>query len=151
MRPVRRREFALVAADLDLVPLLAVLVDAEDADVADVVVAAGIHAAGDVEVELADVVQVVEVVEALAGSPAATGIDLALASEQKSPPGQAMMLVSRPMFGVARPSARSLLPQRRAGRLAHVGEDQVLLVRDAQLAEGVAVGELGDARPSGRR
>src|SRR5687767_6823125 len=56
---------ALVAADLDLVPLLAVLIHAEDADVADVVVAAGVHAARNVEVELADVVQVIEVVEAL--------------------------------------------------------------------------------------
>ena len=52
------------AADGDLVPLLAVLVDAENADVADVMMAAGIHAAGNVEIELADVVQVVEVVEA---------------------------------------------------------------------------------------
>jgi hypothetical protein len=33
----------------------------------------------------------------------AIGIDLALASEQKSPPGQQMMSVSRPMLGVARP------------------------------------------------
>ena len=41
----------------DLVPLLAVLVDAEDADVADVVVAAGVHAAGDVERNVADVVR----------------------------------------------------------------------------------------------
>src|SRR5258708_15366412 len=64
--PARRRlpHLSLVAADLDLVPLLAVLVDAEDADVADVVVAAGVHAARDVEVELADIVLVVEIVEA---------------------------------------------------------------------------------------
>src|SRR3954468_6971691 len=55
---------ALVAADLDLIPLLAVLVDAENADMPDVVVAAGVHAAGDVEIELADVVQIVEIVEA---------------------------------------------------------------------------------------
>ena len=72
---VRRRErraddlsergvVALGAAQRDLVPLAAVLVDAEDADVADVVVAAGVHAAGHVELEIADVVQVVEVVEA---------------------------------------------------------------------------------------
>src|SRR5690606_13682173 len=53
----------LVAADGDLVPLVAVFVDAEDADVADVVVAARVHAAGDVEIELADVVHVVEPVE----------------------------------------------------------------------------------------
>src|SRR5258706_4051532 len=40
-------DLALVAADLDLVPLLSVLVDAEDADVTDVMMAAGIHAARD--------------------------------------------------------------------------------------------------------
>ena len=55
----------MVAPDLDLIPLGAVLIDAEDADVADVVVAARVHAARDVEVELADVVQVIQVVEAL--------------------------------------------------------------------------------------
>src|SRR5437867_7188769 len=60
----QRRVLALAAADRNLVPLLAVLVDAEHADVADVMVAAGVHAARDVQVELADVVQVVEVVEA---------------------------------------------------------------------------------------
>src|SRR5262245_41769598 len=60
-----RADLALVAADLDLVPLLAVLVDAEDAYVADVVMAAGVHATRDVHVDLADVVQVVEIVEAL--------------------------------------------------------------------------------------
>src|SRR5690606_19742262 len=52
------------AAEGHLVELLALLVHAEDADVADVVVAAGVHAAGDVEVEVADVEQVVQVVEA---------------------------------------------------------------------------------------
>src|SRR5687768_5344578 len=55
----------LVSADLDLIPLGAVLIHPEDADMADVVVAAGIDAAGDVEVELADLVQVVQVVETL--------------------------------------------------------------------------------------
>src|SRR5690606_35131172 len=55
---------ALAAAERDLVPLGPVLVDAEHADVADVVVAAGVHAAGDVDLDVADVMQVVEVVEA---------------------------------------------------------------------------------------
>src|SRR3989454_661266 len=58
-------DFTLIAPDLDLVPLLAALVDAEYADVADVMVAAGVHAPGDIEVDLADIVQVVEIVEAL--------------------------------------------------------------------------------------
>src|SRR5690606_36702518 len=45
---------ALATADRDLVPLGAALVDAEDADVADVMVPAGVHAAGDVEVKFGD-------------------------------------------------------------------------------------------------
>src|SRR5215831_16540299 len=58
-------DLALVASDLDLVPLLAVLVDAENSDVPHVVVTAGVHAARDVHVDLADIVQIVEIVEAL--------------------------------------------------------------------------------------
>src|SRR5262249_53495207 len=58
-------DLSLVATDLDLVPLLAVLVDAENADVSDVVVTASVHAARDVHVDLTDIVQVVEIVEAL--------------------------------------------------------------------------------------
>src|SRR5687768_14243370 len=58
----RRR---LISSDHDLIPLLAVLIHAEDADMPDMVVAAGVDAAGDVEVQLADLVQVIEIVEAL--------------------------------------------------------------------------------------
>jgi hypothetical protein len=53
------------------------------------------------------------------------------------------MSVSRPMFGVARPRFRAPATARQVA-LAHVGEDQVLLVRDAQLAEAEAVGQVGD-------
>src|SRR3974390_1238066 len=53
------------AAEAYLVPLLAVLVDAEDADVADGVMAAGVHATGHLDLDLAEVVEVVEIVEAL--------------------------------------------------------------------------------------
>src|SRR5947207_6509348 len=60
-----RGEAVRRAAEGDLVPLLAVLVDAEDADVADVVVAAGVHAAGHLDLDIPQVVQVVEIVEAL--------------------------------------------------------------------------------------
>src|SRR5690606_1765780 len=52
------------AAARDLVALPARLAGAAVADVAHVVVAAGVHAAGDVEVDVSDVEQVVEVVEA---------------------------------------------------------------------------------------
>ena len=46
----------LRATDGDLVPLLAVFIDTKNPDVADVMVAAGVHAAGNVEVTLAYVV-----------------------------------------------------------------------------------------------
>ena len=51
-----RRGLGGGAAERDLVELLALLVDAEDADVADVVMAAGVDAAGDLDLQLADVV-----------------------------------------------------------------------------------------------
>ena len=56
---------ALRAADRHLIPLVAVLVDAENADVADVMMAAGIDAAGHIQFDLADVVLKIEIVEAL--------------------------------------------------------------------------------------
>ena len=46
---------ALSAAEGDLVPLAAVLIHAEDADIADLVMAAGIHAAGDIQAQFANV------------------------------------------------------------------------------------------------
>src|SRR5450432_3333954 len=55
---------ALVTADRNLVPLLAVLIDTEHADVAHMVMTAGIHAARNIERDVAEVVQVVEIVEA---------------------------------------------------------------------------------------
>src|SRR4029079_5574295 len=58
-----RRALALRTADRDLVPLGTVLVDAKHADMADVVVAARVHASGNVEIELADVVQIIQIVE----------------------------------------------------------------------------------------
>src|SRR2546428_593393 len=53
----------VAAAERELVPLAAVLDDAGHADVAAVVVAAGIDAAADVQVDVADVVDLVEVGE----------------------------------------------------------------------------------------
>jgi len=77
------------------------LVDAEDADVADVVMPAGIHAAGHLDLDVAQVVQVVEIVEALLDllrDPERAGIG---ERAEKSSPGQAIMSVRVPMFGMA--------------------------------------------------
>src|SRR5207244_6987219 len=53
----------LGAANGDLIPLLAVFIDTEDPDVADVMMSAGVHAAGYVERDASDVMQIVEVIE----------------------------------------------------------------------------------------
>src|SRR5690606_18079647 len=53
------------AADGELVEFLALLVEAEDADVADVVMAAGVDAAGDVDGQRPDVVLAPEIREPL--------------------------------------------------------------------------------------
>src|SRR5690606_3234610 len=53
-----------VPAQRNLVELLTLLVHAEDANVPHVVVTAGIHAAGNVQIDLAQVEQVVEVIKA---------------------------------------------------------------------------------------
>src|SRR3546814_14120728 len=52
------------AAEGDLVEFLALLVDAEDADVAHVMMAAGVDAAGDLDLEVADLVLAFQVAEA---------------------------------------------------------------------------------------
>ena len=58
-----RRVLVRLAADRDLIELLAVLLDAEDADMADMVMAAGIDAAGNVDVQPAEIALQIEIVE----------------------------------------------------------------------------------------
>ena len=50
--------------DSDLIKLLVVLLDAENADVADVMMAAGVDAAGNVDVQPAEIARDVEIAEA---------------------------------------------------------------------------------------
>ncbi len=73
----------------------------------------------------------------------AIGIERAFASAQKSKPGQQMMSDRRPKFGVASSSARELLPQLVQLGLLDVDEHEVLPVGHANLAEAVAIGEIG--------
>jgi hypothetical protein len=83
----------------------------------------------------------------------AIGIDLALASEQKSPPRAGDDVGEQPDVGRGEALRLGRLPHREEVALPHVGEDQVLLVRDAQLAEAVALGQVGDEfhLPGGQR
>src|SRR5262249_6676281 len=66
-RPPTRPQLGILvgaAADGDLVILLAVLLDAKNADVADVMVPAGIDAAGDIDVQPAEIARQIEIAEA---------------------------------------------------------------------------------------
>ena len=58
------REAVDRAAEGDLIPLLAVFLDAQNADVPDVMMAAGVHAAGHLDLDFAEVVEIVEIIEA---------------------------------------------------------------------------------------
>src|SRR5258706_6480899 len=136
-------DLALVAADLDLVPLLSALVDAENADMADVVMAAGVHASGNIEIDLADVVQIVEVVEALLNG-LGHGDRFGVREGAEVPARAADDVGEQADIGRCEPQFFYLLPQRVQISELHVGKDQVLLVGHAQLAERIAVGEVGD-------
>src|SRR5271154_875796 len=66
-RPDQRAERGILvglAAERDLIKLLAVLLDAENADMADMVMAAGIDAAGNIDVQPAEVAGEIAVAEA---------------------------------------------------------------------------------------
>ena len=70
------------AAERDLVEFRALLLDAENADMADMVMAAGIDAAGDLDLQLADLALARRVRRSASEISCATGIERALASAQ---------------------------------------------------------------------
>ena len=55
-----------------------------------------------------------------------------------------MMSETRPTFGVATPIGVERAPQRRQIALGDMRQDQVLLVADADFAERITVGKIGD-------
>src|SRR5574343_524763 len=132
---------ALAAAQRDLVELGIVLVYTEHADVADFVVSAGVHAARDVEIDLADVEQVIEVVE--------TGLD-GIGDGDGFGVGQVAEVAARAADDAGQQAdvwrgqtgRLGFLPDFVQVALLDVGQDDVLLVADAQFAEAVAVVEV---------
>src|SRR5262244_4631398 len=131
------------AADRHLVVFLAVLLDAEDADVPDVMVAAGIDAAGDVDVQPSEVAGQIEILEAAR--------DL-LGHRNRTRVGQAAIVETGASddvgdeIDVGRGDADFVerAPQRGKIALGDVRKRQVLLMPDANLAETVALREIGD-------
>src|SRR5690606_25289686 len=103
------------------------------ADVTDMVMSAGVDAARDVQVELADFVQEIEVVEAALdrlghGNGDGVGQRTEIAAGTGDDVGQ------QADVGRGQSQRVEFLPQLEKTALAHVGQDQVLFVGNAQLA-----------------
>src|SRR5262245_13795703 len=131
------------AADRHLVKFLAVLLDAEDPDMADMVVAAGVDAARDVDVQPPETAGEVEILEA-AG-------DL-LGDRDGARVGEAAIVEARagddvgdePDIGRGNADRVERPPERRQVALRHVRQYEILLVPDADLAEAVTIRQVGD-------
>src|SRR3954466_13619999 len=129
-------------ADGDLVDLLAVLLDAENADMTDMVMAAGVDAAGDVDVQPADQIGQLMIGEAPRQF---------LRDRDRARIGQRAIVETRAgddvsdQIDVRRRETELVerLPQRRQVTLGDMRQSEVLLVADADLTEGVFVGEIG--------
>src|SRR5579883_2347789 len=136
-----RRVLVGAAADGDLVELFAVLVDAEDADMADVMMAAGIDAARNLDVEIADlaVARGEMRAEALGNRDRAR-----IGKAAKIEPGACDDVAGKPDIGGAEPGRVEALPHFRESRPPDMGQHQILLVAHADLAAAVGVGEIGD-------
>src|SRR5579862_6996584 len=135
-----RREAVGRATEADLIPLLAVLIDAEHADVTDMMMAAGVHATGHLDFDLAQVVEVVEIVETLlylAGNRDRAGVGESAEIES----GAGDHVRERADVGCGEAVRRELLPRGMELVLRHVGEQQILAVGAAYQSEAEAIGE----------
>ena len=118
------------------------LIDTEDADIGDVMMAAGIHAARDVEREFAKIVQVVEIVKTRlygVGDRHRAGVG----QRAKVAAGAADHVGQQPDVGGGESVHVGGGPQRVQVAAAHVRQNQVLFVADAQFAETETVGKIG--------
>src|SRR3954454_20722135 len=130
-------------ADGDLVDLLAVLLDAENADVTDMVMAAGVDTAGDIDVQPADQIGQLMIGEAPRQL---------LRDRDRARIGQRAIVETRAGDDVSdqiyvrrrQPELVERLPQRRQVTLGDMRQSEVLLVAPADLTEGVFVGEIGE-------
>src|SRR5262249_2699808 len=145
-RPQNRAQLSVLigaAADGDLVIFLAVLLDAEDADVANVMVAAGIDAAGDIDVQPAEIARQIEIAEAAGGLPRHPGrAGVGEAAIVEAGAGDDVGDEIDVRCGDADVVERA--PQRGKIALRNMRQRQILLVADADLAVAVALRELGD-------
>ena len=138
------------AADRDLVKFLAVLLDAENADVADMVMAAGVDAAGDVDVQPPDHLGGIVIGEAPGQF---------LRDRDRARIGQRAVIQSRAGDDVSdqvdirrgEPDPVERLPQLRQVALGDMRQRQVLLMADTDFAERISCRRDRRPHPSGPR
>src|SRR6185437_8063974 len=129
-----------IAAERDLIDLLAVLIDPEDADMAEMVMAAGVDATGYLDVEGADRVFLRRHIfgDPLRHRDRAGGGEAAIIEPRAADDAGDLVDVTGAQLGGIEP-----LPQPVERVTADVREDEVLVVGDAHVAEAQLVGEIG--------
>src|SRR5262252_6447096 len=135
--------FIGTAAKSDLVELLAVLLDSQNPDMADMMVAAGVDAARNVDVKPAKVVSKIEITEPagqLLGDRYGAGIGKAAIVE----PWAGDDVGDETEIRGCHPDSIEGTPQPGKIALRHVGQHQVLLMADPDLTEGIAIRKIGD-------
>src|SRR5262245_57034318 len=119
------------------------LIDTEDADIANVMMAAGIDAARDVDAQLADFSQTPRVAESPAdtlGNGNGAGIrEVAVIEARAGDDIGDEADIGRRQLGAAQ-----ALPEYEKILLAHMRQHQILMMADTNLTEAVFVGEIGD-------
>src|SRR5262249_52367131 len=133
--------FVGLATERDLIKLLAVLLDAENADMADMVVAAGIDAAGNIDVQTAQIAREIGLVEAPGDF---------LRNRDRARIGETAIIEARTGDDVGdEPDIRDGKADRieraikfRQVALRDVRQNEILLVTDADLAERITIGEI---------
>src|SRR5581483_7584200 len=129
------------AADGDLIELLAVLIDPQNADMADMMVAAGVDAAGNLDAELADLmVALGEMLAQLLRHGKGARVGEAAIIEA----GAGDDVAGESGIGMAEIGGLELAPDFRQIAAAKMRQHQVLLVRHANLAQAKALGEIGE-------
>ena len=134
---------ALLAADGDLIPLLAILIDAEDADVGHMMMTAGIHATRNVERDVADVVEIVEIIKLAL---------YRLGNRHRAGVGQCAKITAGAADHVGKQSdvgrgqciGASDFPNLVKIALPDIGKHHVLLVSDTQFAKAETVSQIGN-------
>src|SRR5690554_5993543 len=124
-----------------LIELFALLVDTQDADIADMVMAAGIHAAGDVQVDRAQVVQEIQVVKAALNG-FRDGDRLGIGQGAEVATRAADDVVQGVQVGGGKAHRGNALPKLEQSVLADIGEDNVLFMGGPNFAEAVFIGQV---------